>query len=81
MDFKLELTAEAEIQLAELEKYSHFKRQFKAVCKALNLLSKNPRHPGLNTHKYGEIFEAYAQNNTPGAYRIFFYYGPQVTIR
>lgn len=41
------------------------------------------RHPSLNTHEYhtlkgpnGEkIFEAYAQQKTPGAYRIFWYYG------
>lgn len=24
-----------------------------------------------------EVFESYAQNNTPGAYRIFWYYGPK----
>jgi hypothetical protein len=23
-----------------------------------------------------EVFEAYAENNTPGAYRIFWHYGP-----
>ena len=23
-----------------------------------------------------EVFEAYAQNKTPGAYRVFFIYGP-----
>jgi hypothetical protein len=42
----------------------------------------NPRHPGLNTHKFSgltgpngeDIFEAYAENNTPGALRIFFCY-------
>jgi hypothetical protein len=28
---------------------------------------------GLSGEK---IFEAYAQNNTPGAYRIFWHYGP-----
>lgn len=50
-----------------------------------------PRHPGLNTHKYHsltrpfgeEFFEAYAENNTPAAYRIFWYYGPnkrEITI-
>ena len=30
-----------------------------------------------------DVFEAYAENNTPGAYRIFWYYGPgknQITI-
>lgn len=51
--------------------------------KALGLLESNPRHPGLNTHKYSsiktvggeEVFEAYAENNTPQAYRIFWHYG------
>jgi hypothetical protein len=50
----------------------------------LAYLESNPRHPGLNTHKFtsisgpnGEdIFEAYAENQTPGAYRIFWFYGP-----
>lgn len=27
-------------------------------------------------HNGEEIFEAYAENNTPAAYRIFWYYGP-----
>lgn len=28
--------------------------------------------------KYTEdVFESYAQNNTPGAYRIFWHYGPK----
>ena len=47
------------------------------------LASEVPR-PSLNTHEFtslsgvnGEkVFEAYAQNNTPGAYRIFWHYGP-----
>jgi hypothetical protein len=54
-------------------------------------LETNPRHPGLNTHKYTalqsllgeEVFEAYAENKTPAAYRIFWYYGPnkkEITI-
>ena len=48
-------------------------------------MQTNLRHPSLNTHKYDEmqgvngdeVFESYAQNNTPGAYRIFWYYGPK----
>lgn len=44
----------------------------------------NLRHLSLNTHEYhsfqgknGEkVFEAYAQQRTPGAYRIFWHYGP-----
>lgn len=54
-------------------------------------MATNLRHPGLNTHKYTsmkgpggqDIFESYAQNNTPGAYRIFWMYGPkrgQITV-
>lgn len=59
---------------------------FKQVHKALQLLRANPRHPGLQTHEYyslrnpfddkDKVFEAYAQNRTPGAYRIFWCYGP-----
>jgi hypothetical protein len=61
------------------------------VRKALAYLENNPKHPSLNTHQFtalkglqGEkVFEAYAQNNSPGAYRIFWCYGPskkQITI-
>lgn len=47
-------------------------------------MEANPRHPGLNTRKYSslvgangeEVFEAYAENKTSAAYRIFWYYGP-----
>lgn len=59
---------------------------FKQVRKTLALLKSNPKHTGLNTHEYdslpnplkkGEkVFEAYVQNNTPGAYRVFWCYGP-----
>lgn len=66
---------------------------FKQVHKCVSLLAENPRHPGLQTHEFrslphpfvpGEkVFEAYAQNRTPGAYRIFWCYGPaagEITI-
>jgi hypothetical protein len=54
------------------------------VQKAIAYLETNPKHPSLSTHEFislaganGEkVFEAYAQNNTPGAYRIFWHYGP-----
>ena len=59
---------------------------FKQVHKTLALLRTNPKHPGLRTHEYDSIenpydekqkvFEAYAQNKTPGAYQIFWCYGP-----
>ncbi len=59
----------------------------KQITKALDLLRRNPRHPGLQTHPYQalqnpygkdeKVFVAYAQQNTPSAYRIFWCYGPQ----
>ena len=83
MSFNLEFTNEARDQLKDLDKKGLEKR-LKAVRKALGYLETNPRHPALNTHKYSslrgpdgeEIFEAYAENNTPAAYRIFWFYGP-----
>jgi hypothetical protein len=57
---------------------------FKKLVKALGFLSSNPRHPSLQTHeigslndKYGfKVFEAYLENNTPAAGRVFWAYGP-----
>ncbi len=82
--FRLEFTTEAVLQLKNLEKNLALKKRHKAVLKALAYLETNPKHPSLNTHKYSslkgnngeEIFEAYAENNTPSAYRIFWHYGP-----
>jgi hypothetical protein len=56
----------------------------KAVKKTFGFTETNLRHPSLNTHEFtslkmlnGEkVFEAYAQQKTPAAYRIFWYYGP-----
>ncbi len=84
MSFALELTREANEQYLALGKSGHLSIQFKAVKKALQLLEQNPRHPGLHTHEYDSIegpvgvkvFEAYAQNKTPRAYRIFWCYYP-----
>ncbi len=67
-----------------LEKSTSAAALLAQVRKALGFLEVDPRHPGLRTHEFtsltgahGEkIFEAYAQNDTPGAYRIFWHYGP-----
>ena len=66
---------------------------FKQVHKCAQLLAADPRHPGLATHEYDslehpydqkkKVFEAYVQNKTPGAYRLFWCHGPlrhQVTV-
>lgn len=84
MTFKLQFTEQADSDLNFLEENASLKKRLKAVQKALGYLETNPRHPSLNTHKYHsiagkngeEIFEAYAENNTPAAYRIFWHYGP-----
>lgn len=88
MTFELKFTDQADSDLAVLEQNTHLKKRLKAVRKALGYLEANPRHPSLNTHKYNslrgkngeEIFEAYAENNTPGAYRIFWHYGPEKNL-
>lgn len=59
-------------------------RLYKQLGKAMLLLSNNPRHPGLQSHeisaltaRYGmKVWESYLENNTPGAGRIFWVYGP-----
>ncbi len=91
MSFDLKFTEQAEADLKSLEEDPGRLKRFKAVRKALGYLENNPRHPGLNTHKYSalsgpdgeEIFEAYAENKTAAAYRIFWFYGPdtkEITI-
>jgi len=93
-----ELKAEAVASLVSRRKKEKAKSSkdeglFKQVHKTLSLLASNPKHPGLQTHEYHsllhpydpiqKVFEAYAQNQTPGAYRIFWCYGPgkrQITL-
>jgi hypothetical protein len=84
MPFQLDFTDQAISDLKLPERNPANAKRLKSVRKALGYLQTNPRHPGLNTHKFislsgpkGEdVFEAYAENQTPGAYRIFWFYGP-----
>jgi hypothetical protein len=89
MRFRLVLTSEANAildQLAIADPKKH-----KKVLKTLGFMEVNLRHPGLKTHKYdslkgpndADVFEAYVENRTPGAYRVFWCYGPdpaEITI-
>ena len=58
---------------------------FKRLVTVLHFLATNPRYPSLNTHeigalsaKYGfKVFEAYLENQTPAAGRLFWAYGPE----
>jgi hypothetical protein len=87
MAFLLRQTRVAEEQLEQLRTQKALTKRWKAVSKCLRLLAVDPRHPGLHTHEYqslsgehGEkVFEAYAENKTPGAYRVFWHYGPGKT--
>ena len=82
--FEIYWTAEASANYASLKSDPSHLKQYKAVKKSINLLAQDPRHPGLQTHEYdsltglaGEkVIEAYAEQNTPAAYRVFWYYGP-----
>ena len=83
MQWVLRFTDEAKLQLSKLKQSPDLVGELKQVQKALGFLETNPRHPSLNTHEFRslstkehKIFEAYAQNHTPGAYRIFWRYGP-----
>ncbi len=83
--FKIEFTEEAKEKLLTLKEDKSKKARYKAVGKVLGLMEANLRHPSLNTHKFddmkspfgGDVFESYAQNKSPGAYRVFWVYGPK----
>ncbi|MCF8083655.1 MAG: hypothetical protein K9M96_11200 [Deltaproteobacteria bacterium] len=89
--FEIFLTNQTETQLNTLKNDKGLQKKCKAVKKTLGFMSANPRHKSLKTHEFttlkgpkGEkVFEAYAEQATPAAYRIFWYYGPgkkQITI-
>lgn len=81
--FKVLTTVAFDQEFVALRQQKSMAARVKAIDKTLKFLS-NPRHPGLQTHAFtslegpnGEkVFEAYAQQNTPAAYRVFWHYGP-----
>jgi hypothetical protein len=89
--FELIFTPQADSDFREIENDPSKKNILKALTKTLGFLETNLKHPSLNTHEFtslngpnGEkVFEAYVQQKTPAAYRIFWYYDPdrkQITI-
>lgn len=70
--------------LEGLRSKTQYASKLKKVQKSLRLLSQNPRHPGLHSHAYksvpapsGEtLWDSYVENKIPGAWRLFWYYGP-----
>jgi hypothetical protein len=89
--FEIFWTDTARDQYARLRADASLAKRYKAVKKTFQLISSNPRHPGLRTHEFSslkgtkgeKIFESYAEQKTPAAYRVFWCYGPkkdQITI-
>jgi hypothetical protein len=84
MHRKLRFKPTANEQLTNLENAPALKGTLKQVRKTLGYLETNLRSKSLQTHKYEsltrrygiEVFEAYAQQDTPVAYRVFWHYGP-----
>ena len=85
MIFSVYFTPMARKQLARLKSNPAYSKQYKAVQKTLGFMSTNLRHPSLNTNKFHtvqhfkvkQVFESYAENNTPVAFRVFWSYGPE----
>jgi len=83
--FELIFTPQADLDLREIETDPSKKNILKALRRTLGFMETNLRHPSLNTHDFtslkgpnGEkVFEAYAQQKAPAAYRIFWHYGPE----
>lgn len=79
-DFWLELKSKAESGKASKNELKLYKK----LGKALNLIARDPRYPGLKTHeisalteRFGEkVWESYLENNNPSAGRLFWVYGP-----
>lgn len=86
MPFTIVLMPTALEQLNDLAANNNAK--WRKVVKTLGLMETNLKHPGLQTHEYSamkgengeKIFEAYVENNTPGAYRVFWHYAPNFSI-
>lgn len=82
MQFRLLFSLEAKLALDNLQQVDP--KKYQKVLKTLGLMETNLRHPSLNTHKYEslvgangeEVFEAYVENKTPAAFRVFWHYGP-----
>jgi hypothetical protein len=89
--FSIIFSAAAATQLRQLEEDRGLAKRLKPVRKTIGRLEVDPRHPALQSHRFRslsgpngeEVFESYAEQDTPAAYRVFWFYGPekgQITI-
>ena len=85
--FDLVFAQRAHAELERLENSPQYSRLVRQIKRTLGFLQTNPRHPSLQTHVFHslenpynpdeKVFEAYVQQHTPAAYRLFWCYGPQ----
>lgn len=82
--FALLYTPEAQAIIKDLAGRSQYAAKYRKIRKALRLLKEiGPSHPGLYSHPYQSIpgpggvslWEAYVENRTPSAWRIWWIYG------
>ena len=81
---ELRFTPEADEQFDQIENNPALKGILKQVRKTLGYIETNLKAKSLQTHEHHsltrryrkKVFEAYVQQDTPGAYRIFWHYGP-----
>lgn len=82
---RLLFTPESQRVLDDLAASPQYAKKLKKVRNALGRLELDPMHPGLRSHAYQSVkgqdgktvWDSYVENNTPGAGRIFWQYGPQ----
>jgi len=93
MTFEVVFTRSAKEELERLDGSPRHAGLVKQIKKTVGFLQTNPRHPSLQTHVFHSlehpyrssenVFEAYVQQHTPAAYRLFWCYGPhkgQITV-
>jgi len=86
---ELRFTLAADKQLTIIENDLSLKGVLKQVRKTLAYLETNLRSKSLQTHEYQslsrrygiKVFEAHVQQKAPGAYRVFWHYGPDETSK
>ena len=84
MPFSVVFSVTAAGQLRRLEKDKGLAKRLKAVRKTIGRLEVDPKHPGLQSHRFISIsgpngedaFVCYAEQQTPAAYRAIWCYGP-----
>ncbi len=89
--FEVLYSAKADAKLTAMGRDRSAAKKLRKVMKTLALISQDPSYPSLQSHPYTSlkssdgktVWDSYVENNTPSAWRIFWWYGPedgQITI-